>query len=50
MCDKSPAHHKVIEAVERAERGEPAVVERPLVFRGPEESRRRKAGLLQPDG
>ena len=50
VCDKSPSHHKVVEAVERAERGEVAVVERPLVFRGPEESRRRKAGLLQPGG
>ncbi|MFU2487808.1 pyrroloquinoline quinone biosynthesis protein PqqE [Thauera sp. WH-1] len=45
VCDKSPSHHKVIEAVERAERGEVAVVERPLVFRGPEESRRRLGGL-----
>lgn len=48
VCDKSPSHHKVLEAVARADRGESAVVERPLVFRGPEESRRRKAVLLQP--
>ena len=45
VCDKSPAHHKVVEAVVRAERGEVAVVAKPLVFRGPEESRRRLAGL-----
>lgn len=42
VCDKSPMHDKVTEAVERAQRGggEPGVRERPLVFRGPEESRR----------
>lgn len=42
VCDKSPMHDKVTEAVERAQRGEgePGVQERPLVFRGPEESRR----------
>ena len=41
VCDKSPSHHKVLEAVDRAQRGEPLLREMPLVFRGPEESRRR---------
>lgn len=42
VCDKSPMHHAVLDAVERAQQplaqNAKAV---PLVFRGPEESRRR---------
>jgi pyrroloquinoline quinone biosynthesis protein E len=37
VCPKSPQHGVVLEAVQRAERGEPAV--RPLVFRDPKTSR-----------
>jgi PqqA peptide cyclase len=33
VCDLSPHHHLVTGAVEQAERGAPAVVERPLIFR-----------------
>jgi PqqA peptide cyclase len=38
VCDLSPHHHLVTEAVARAER--PAVVEKPLVFRSPANSSR----------
>ncbi len=42
VCDKSPMHDKVLEAVERAQGdAAPAVREVPLVFRGPQESLRR---------
>lgn len=42
VCPKSPQHHVVQEAIERAERGaaSPRVVEHPLVFRDPAASRR----------
>ncbi len=40
VCPKSPHHHLVTDAVARAEAGVPAVVERPLVFRDPANSRR----------
>jgi pyrroloquinoline quinone biosynthesis protein E len=41
VCDKSAAHHTVLEAVERAQHPElHAVRETPLVFRGPVESKR----------
>ena len=40
VCRKSPQHAKVLEAVARAERGERAVIERPLVFRDPANSLR----------
>ncbi|ATE60804.1 pyrroloquinoline quinone biosynthesis protein PqqE [Thauera sinica] len=41
VCDKSPAHRKVLEAVERAQRPDVcAVREMPLIFRGPAESKR----------
>ncbi len=40
VCRFSPDHPKVLAAVERAEAGVPAVVEHPLVFRDPRESRR----------
>jgi pyrroloquinoline quinone biosynthesis protein E len=44
VCVKSPQHHLVEAAVQRAEVGGPArVVERPLVFRDPRESRRLSA-------
>jgi pyrroloquinoline quinone biosynthesis protein E len=43
VCDLSPHHHLVIEAVDRANRAEPAgpstVVEKPLVFRDRKTSR-----------
>jgi PqqA peptide cyclase len=39
VCAKSPHHARVVEAVARAERA-PAVVEHPLVFRDPANSRR----------
>jgi pyrroloquinoline quinone biosynthesis protein E len=43
VCDLSPHHHLVTEAVERAERPRPAdtakpAVEKPLVFRSPTNS------------
>jgi pyrroloquinoline quinone biosynthesis protein E len=38
VCVKSPLHHRVAEAVERADAGTP--VEHPLVFRDPANSRR----------
>lgn len=40
VCDKSPFHHKVAEAVARAEQPQQPVAAVPLVFRSPEESRR----------
>jgi pyrroloquinoline quinone biosynthesis protein E len=41
VCVKSPHHHLVQEAVQRAESGAPAPVrEQPLVFRDPGNSRR----------
>jgi len=40
VCPKSPHHAEVTAAVARAEAGTPAPVERPLVFRAPENSRR----------
>ncbi len=40
VCPKSPHHHLVTDAVARAEAGVPTVVERPLVFRDPANSRR----------
>lgn len=41
VCDKSSAHHVVLEAVERAQRPvRPVAKEAPLIFRGPAESRR----------
>ncbi|NMG28133.1 pyrroloquinoline quinone biosynthesis protein PqqE [Aromatoleum evansii] len=42
VCDKSPAHHLVTEALARAERGEGTAM--PLVFRDPAASRRLAAG------
>ena len=42
-CRFSPHHHKVQAAVAQAEAGEPRVVEHPLVFRDPKESRRLSA-------
>ena len=41
VCDKSPHRHVVTEAVERAQSGEQRIHEAPLVFRSPEESRKR---------
>ncbi|MDB5972074.1 MAG: pqqE [Hydrocarboniphaga sp.] len=38
VCDKSPEHHRVLEAIAAA--GKPGMIEKPLVFRGPKESRR----------
>lgn len=43
VCDKSPHRHVVTAAVERAQGQLKAVHEAPLVFRSPEESRRRGA-------
>ena len=43
VCAKSPQHAEVTAAVARAEAGPPAAVERPLVFRSPENSRRLSA-------
>jgi PqqA peptide cyclase len=40
VCDKSPHHHRVAEAVARAETARPEPVEHPLVFRDPGNSRR----------
>ena len=40
VCPKSPHHAKVVDAVAAAERGAPGVVEHPLVFRDPVQSRR----------
>jgi pyrroloquinoline quinone biosynthesis protein E len=44
VCSKSPQHGLVRAAVEAAERGAPAVTEKPLVFRDPAHSRRLAAG------
>ncbi|WP_428311790.1 pyrroloquinoline quinone biosynthesis protein PqqE [Hydrocarboniphaga sp.] len=38
VCDKSSQHHLVLDAIAAA--GTPASIEKPLVFRGPKESRR----------
>jgi pyrroloquinoline quinone biosynthesis protein E len=37
VCDKSAHHHLIQQAIEAAAR--PRVIEKPLVFRGPKESR-----------
>ena len=50
VCAKSPDHHRVVEAVERAAARDPAApTEHPLVFRDPANSRRLSAALVTPD-
>jgi PqqA peptide cyclase len=39
VCDKSPCHATVAEAVDRAQRPQSPSVLKPIVFRGPKESR-----------
>jgi pyrroloquinoline quinone biosynthesis protein E len=45
VCDKSPHHGVVVEAVQKAQRPDAQrITEHPLVFRGPKESRRLTEG------
>ena len=49
VCHKSPQHALVRDAVAGAERGAPTVVERPLVFRDPANSRRLHRPATSPE-